>query len=64
MAKGRFLNQKLGKRTTRRLGLLKSAFRTRQAPDARHLGKNPESRVPGKASLPHGAPPSGDRSKA
>jgi hypothetical protein len=31
MGKGRFLNQKLGKRTSRRVGLLKSAFHTSQA---------------------------------
>jgi hypothetical protein len=48
MGKGRFLNQKLGKRTSRRLDLLKSRFRTTQSthqpqapPEAKFPKKGP-----------------------
>lgn len=39
MGKGRFLNQKLGKRTSRRLGLLKSAFPAKRSGQVLRHGK-------------------------
>lgn len=45
MGKGRFLNQKLGKRTSRRLGLLKSTVREAQTA---HPPQAPEKRFPKK----------------
>ena len=47
MGKGRFLNQKLGKRTSRRMGLLKSGTRAAQpgspplSPEAKFPKKGP-----------------------
>jgi hypothetical protein len=45
MGKGRFLNQKLGKRTSRRLDLLKSGTRAAQAVNS---SLSPESKFPKK----------------
>ena len=50
MGKGRFLNQKLGKRTSRKLGLLKSRLAVQQtrnpSPSADRLPKKGVSRTP------------------
>ncbi len=53
MSKGRFLNQKLGKRTSRKIGLLKSqisAERTRLLQESGRARKKGASREPGRDS--------------
>lgn len=47
MNKGRFLNQKLGKRATRKIALLKSSLATARPPAQ---GKAPYTRVPKKGT--------------
>lgn len=47
MGKGRFLNQQLGKRTSRKLSLLKSQLTSRRSPGGPQL---PEMRLPKKGA--------------
>lgn len=55
MGKGRFVNQKLGKRTSRRVNLMKSGFRTDQTG---HAPEPPQGRFPKKGPS-RGAKPGG-----
>jgi hypothetical protein len=52
MAKGRFLNQKLGKRTSRKLGLLKSQMAAQRQ---NALPKSARTRKKGLSREPHPA---------
>jgi len=40
MGKGRFINQKLGKNSSRKAGLLKSTLTARQKPKSPHISPN------------------------
>jgi len=46
MGKGRFLNQKLGKRTSRRVDLLKSGFKAAQKLESSRLARARKAGTP------------------